>query len=420
MYDGTIGFTVDDSSSAIAEASLDFQPVYPNIQQIGNEAIPREATRSYSFTGTTRSENFIQDVVGLKGGKEYVAAARARDQASNESESQLSIPYVKEFENISSQAKLEVSVHYGPFMNPDLWRWRSAQDKEITNPLLGWYQSGDTFVTSKHIDWLGGFGISCLTIIWFGSSLFEPSIKQILAHASLRDLRFFVWYDLTTHLQNTVGPKDYFGPWSADDPAVSKILSESLGFWIRNYFNHPSYLKINGACPVYYSAVSGLLGDVGSMMKQLRKTASEAGIDLFTISDSVHYVEPKLSKVVPFDAITQFANHSFVDPKINANVETYMDGTYASWSSLAKNNGVHFVPTVSPGYKNLYFNDWLVSTRGIQGFKNRLEICKRYLDADVRLLFVTTFNDWMENTHIEPSLEEGFQYLQAIKEFAAG
>lgn len=32
-----------------------------------------------------------------------------------------------------------------------------------------------------------------------------------------------------------------------------------------------------------------------------------------------------------------------------------------------------------------------------------------------KMLFITTFNDWTENTQVEPSVEDGFSYLETIK-----
>jgi adenine C2-methylase RlmN of 23S rRNA A2503 and tRNA A37 len=48
-------------------------------------------------------------------------------------------------------------------------------------------------------------------------------------------------------------------------------------------------------------------------------------------------------------------------------------------------------------------------------FKKQIEIAKSYIDDNLRTINVTTFNEWHEDTYIEPSVEDTFEYLKVLK-----
>lgn len=68
------------------------------------------------------------------------------------------------------------------------------------------------------------------------------------------------------------------------------------------------------------------------------------------------------------------------------------------------------------------FNDTAVRTgniplpRSIDGFWKQLEIGGKYMDNNLRMIAVTTFNEWHEYTIIEPSREYEMKYLSTLKE----
>jgi len=117
---GVISFMAEDPDSPIAEAQLRLDAFYPS--EIPGRAVPPETSRSYGFTGSSKSESFSQTIADLKGGKGYLASARARDISGNESSQLLDIPYVREFENNPILYSLNVGAHYYPWYGePSDW-----------------------------------------------------------------------------------------------------------------------------------------------------------------------------------------------------------------------------------------------------------------------------------------------------------
>jgi hypothetical protein len=53
--------------------------------------------------------------------------------------------------------------------------------------------------------------------------------------------------------------------------------------------------------------------------------------------------------------------------------------------------------------------------RSLEYFKTNLGIAKDFVDKS-KLMKISTWNEWEENTNIEPSTHEGFEYLQTLRD----
>jgi hypothetical protein len=411
VYDATLSFTVKDMQS-LASVTGTIEDYAPTIPAAAYPAEPPRTLQLVSSQITGNGAGFSTNVNNLKGGKQYKSRVKAMDSAGQQSSEEFKTPYVREFENAAASDGILFSAPYLFFQSGGWGYW----DPQNGTPLLGNYDSGDNLVAAKHIDWATGFGISALALIWLGPSHYSSHmIRNLLAHPLIEDVKYFIFYD---SLQLS-GPQLRPGPWSVDDPAIRRNLLDGLDYLIQNNFlDQPSYLTVHGAHPIYFQGTLGWQGNIDTMMRELREKARQSGIDLFIIGDSVEYYTPNLNRIKPFDAITQFTNYSLTDPEINMHLEQDMDANYKVWTSTAKTVGAHFIPSAIPGYRKPIWPDFLVTPRNLQRFKNQIEIGKKYLDPVLKMFLISTFNDWTENHQVEPSVEEGFGYLQAIRESA--
>jgi len=417
-YELDLSFTAEDLESALdlSAVSLAFEPIYPpEIPKAAYTPEPNSFQTTYTLNPSSVSPDrkkatFSQPIAGFVGGKQYRSTIKVKDSAGNEAESSVDGPYVREFENLGKSNKINLGAHYLFFKNGGWDYWDTGNG----NPLLGNYDSSDSYVIAKHIDWATGHGINFLPMIWFGPAHYSSSkLRHILSHPLIKDIKFCIFYDST----QLSGPQLGSGPWNVDDPSIKKKLLDGLDYLIQNdYFNHPSYFTYRGAHLIYYWGSLSWKGHVGSMTTDLRKKAKESGIDLFIVGDPVEYYAPDLSRIKPFDGITQFLNNSVTDAQVNQNLEKMMDANYREWSSLAKSVGVSFIPSAIPGYRKPIRPDFLTLPRDPKRFKNQLEIGKKYIDPDLNMFFLTSFNDWTEDHEIEPSEEEKFAYLQIVRD----
>jgi hypothetical protein len=429
VYDGNISFDVKNKNSPPSEVELDFAPLFPS--QIPKAAIPTEDQRSYalkpvSTVAETNTMSFSQDIAGLKGGKQYRAIVTITESTGNEILGYADTPYVREFENISGKSQVLTGAHWMPFFagfGSGGWEnWNTSN----STPLLGEYDSGDDLVISKQIDWAAGHRIDFFTLDWFGTrTITTPyfywstrNIESFLKNELLQDFRFMIMFDSSILVSEQSQLE--LRQWNVDDNANRKILQDGFGYIVDNYFPHSSYLKISGRYPLYFWASISWVGNVKNLLDSLRSIAKSRGYEPYFIGDPVQFYHPNSDRVNPWDAVTQFENYSITNPSIDRNVEATTDYYYREWSSMAKSLGVNFIPSVLPGFHRLSNPDWPVLPKSTDRLRNQIDIAMKYLDPRIRLAFITTFNDWTENTQIEPSVEDGFKYLQTLRDTLAG
>ena len=104
-----------------------------------------------------------------------------------------------------------------------------------------------------------------------------------------------------------------------------------------------------------------------------------------------------------------------------ANFLEDVDRVYQKFFSYALSHNLYFIPTVIPGYddRNLRgLNRPILARREGKFYEDFWGIAKKYLDPNLKMALITTFNEWHEGTEIEPSKEYGTKYLQLTKSFS--
>jgi len=417
VYDATISFSVEDEQSAVADVSAELEDYVPTIP---SRAYSAESPRTLGLTPSQtpgKVVTYCAQVGNLKGGKEYRATIEATDSAGNEATAQLETPYVREFENIAGKDKILVGAHYMPFLAEGTW----AADWNTSNgtPLLGTYDSGWELAVSKHIDWATGHGIDFFTLDWYGTeSITSPyfnwssvNVRAFTENPLVDDIQFMIMFDSSALLSF---------PLDIDSSANRKVLQDCFTYIVDNYFEHSSYLKIEGRHAVYFWASIAWNGNIKGILDTFRGIAKSRGYDVFFIGDPVQFYDPSPNRIAPYDAVTQWANYSFTNPGFDRFVESVTDSYYQQWSSMSKGLGVHFVPSVLPGFHRIANPEWPVLPRSAERLRNQIQVAMKHIDPSLPLALVTTFNDWTENTQVEPSVEDGFSYLQVIRDELAG
>ena len=440
VYAGTVSFEVEGVGSPIKEAQLDFDPIYP--PEIPVSAFPQEPNRSYSFTANSKTATFSQTVGDLKGGKQYRALVGAADQYGSHSEASLNVPYVREFESIGQINKISIGTlyltAYGPY---DLWR----PSNTTFTPLLGYYDSSNSFVQYKHSDWINGHGIGFIQLDWFGPYGFNNNdLRDVQIQRSLfdnpawKDTQISVAYDISP------GAKRFkFNPFVNLSDSVNRNLLFSDFDWLaNNFFVKENYHRINGKPVVNITLDDGdarLTGDVKGVFSTLRQRMRDKGFDVFLIGDTVRYTNfsewTRMSE--PFDAISRFALVPFIyefddvgnfPPFSGTHVENSIlnaaDRMFSEASKFAKRSGKIFIPPVNPGFDNSH-SAWGDNVhprikRSLEFYGKSIDLALKYIDENIPIVKINTFNDFGEDTFVEPTVQEGYDYLQTLRDTLAG
>ena len=90
-----------------------------------------------------------------------------------------------------------------------------------------------------------------------------------------------------------------------------------------------------------------------------------------------------------------------------------VEGLFARWEAASRAAGVAFVPNAMPGYDDRGVRleqDHYVIPRAMEPggsstgvFERSLDLATRYTDPTLRMVTITSFNEWHEWTQIEPA-----------------
>ena len=292
-------------------------------------------------------------------------------------------------------------------------------------PALGEYDSADPEVARQHIAWCSRHGVDALIVDYFpGQPQHVEAIqKGLLSAPNIGDIKFFMLYG-----SNGLGVQWQDGCISFG-PGLNQTFRDHFKQMAAAYFDHPSYLKINGRPVVFIYLTRLFAGDYGGAINGMRQDLETMGHDVYLIADEVFWrvhhaytrqdtTEPQPARFNHFDAITAY-NLYDADPKPNHvgyGFETRLvediAGLYRSYLDAAAGK-VALVPNLLPGYndrgtrlaydiKALPRQWWPGAAEGSFLKESFDRIGLPFVDSRVNMITITSFNEWNEDTCLEP------------------
>lgn len=270
-------------------------------------------------------------------------------------------------------------------------------------PVLGEYDDRTASVIKQHADWSRYAGIRVWVASWWGPGSREDTtlLNHTLQSPDLGDIKVAILYETTGR--------------TSDFTNYTRI-SDDFAYLADHYFDHPNYMKINGrpVVVVYLTRVLSSLGTLAASVADMRLAASSQGFDVFIIGDHVFGHPPGnavdmglLDAVTEYDVYGSMGTSGYAG---QAGVDAYAS-RQESWRNLAVGAGVGYVPTITPGFNDKGVRDGHapVSRRLTPAsepgslFRALLQSALGRTDPDLgNLLFVTSWNEWHEDTQIEP------------------
>eukprot|EP00978_Attheya_sp_CCMP212_P019101 scaffold53096_cov53-Attheya_sp.AAC.1 len=317
--------------------------------------------------------------------------------------------------SLPSSGELLYLSYYYPWYNQGDWSRHEIQDI----PELGLYGTDDPALAEQHIEWAIHAGISSWVVSgWGPGSLSNRHFAQgILKADNIGQIKFCMLYEsmkLTGSFE--------------DGTAQSKLTSDIRS--IRDeYFDHPSYLCLNGR-PVIVLYITRFTFGQGFGSHVLDAIRDELDEDIFFIADEpffgnghddpdtagngIRNGEPVFETYMTYNMY----QHKKVIPGETASDFMLREAMpiFERWSEKTL-----FFPNVLPmlyhnfrGKKPLGGNteDVLRQLEAISCLKRPDGYDHSYPD----LVFVTLFNEWWEGSQIEPNNENryGFEFIDAL------
>ncbi len=178
---------------------------------------------------------------------------------------------------------------------PQMWD-QVVQHPERT-PALGFYDQANPEVADWETKWAVEHGINFFVYCWYRTGKADAvETKYSSAIEALLKSRFADQFKFTIMWENQARG----GAWGASGVSSEKELLEPLtAFWITNYFQHPSYLKIDNKPLLFVYDAHRLAKDLGGVTNvprafaQMRAACRRAGFDGLHILAEYRGLDPK-------------------------------------------------------------------------------------------------------------------------------
>jgi len=265
------------------------------------------------------------------------------------------------------------------------------------------YASKDRNAIVRHVEQAQGAGIDAFAMAWYGprvrNNQTETNFRTLLEVAVERSFRCTVDFE-------TRSP--FYGS-QAD-------VVEGLRYLINNHTTHPAFLRYEGKPIIFFWAVSEVFRGQGQSV-----------IDAW--ASIRQQVDPErktlwIADGADIEFLRVFDGHHLYNITWNPPANVY--NTLSTWGNRVRSYSAEhgtrelWVATVMPGYNDLYTQDrsgrFSHDRRGGAYYRETWEAA---IDSAPDLIVITSFNEWLEGTQIEPSVSYGNLYLDLTSELSA-
>lgn len=322
-------------------------------------------------------------------------------------------------------------------------------------PLWGYEDEADPQVMAKKIDTASDYGIDTFLFDWYWHPE-GPYLQKCLDEGFLKapnndKLKFALMW--ANHDWVNIHPAQRaIPPIILNEGVISpEVFTEATDHVINNYFTHPSYWKIEGACYFSFYEISKLMKNFGSVKKtkagleNFRERAKDAGIGdlhlnaivwgetLLPGEEKVENVDSIL-ETLGFDSVTSYVwiHHKSMDEFPFTSYPSYRDACIKHWESFYTERTLPYYPNVTMGWdpsprtvqSDVYDNLGYPFTPILKGnspneFGKAIQSVKTFLNDKYPgggFFTINAWNEWTEGSYLEPDTENEYAYLEVIKD----
>ncbi len=281
-------------------------------------------------------------------------------------------------------------------------------------PQLGYYDSRDPAVIAQHYAWAHQYGIDVFFTSWRGpDSVDDVTIRDGLLPSPARGpTQLALLYESIERLG--MGPDNRI----TLTPDSEQTMFDDFDYMARTYFDRPGYYRIDGRPVVIIYASRILRGDVAGTIEGIREhLITTYGVNPYLIGDEVDWDQPPDPfRIGLYDAITGYTLYSRTQASGWPSQTGWLQAVgrrVRQFQKMAAEEGVAFIPDAMPGFDSLavrpeeaaHVLPRALGPRSSQTsvFASTLALAGSLVDPSLGLLNVTSWNEWNEDTEIEPT-----------------
>ena len=252
-------------------------------------------------------------------------------------------------------------------------------------PLLGRYSSDNADVMRQHIQWAKAAGIDGFIVSWKSTEKLNRRLDQLVKIAEEENFKLAIIYEGLDFDRNPLPPQQ---------------VDADLNYFVQHYANDPVFNLFKRPMVIWSGTWEYSLDEIKSVTQTRRNDllilASEKNVEGYQ----------RLSEFVDGDAYYW----SSVNPDVHAG---YLDELTAMGETIHKNGGIWIAPA-APGFDaRLVGGTSVVERKAGETLKTELNTALQSMPDAIGLI---SWNEFSENSHIEPSQSYGNLYLKVLAE----
>jgi glycosyltransferase involved in cell wall biosynthesis len=308
------------------------------------------------------------------------------------------------------QCRPLLGAHYYPWygIGDEVRHWNENTDYATVEdlPLQGPYSSDDEAIVARHLE-LAEQGELDYLVINLQVSETGLDLRELRAVQCLFDIAAKTAPDLSLCFMVTC------------DKADSSSIDEALAWLEENYFEHPSYLRFDNRPVLWFFITESFIGHFFYNYVRFDKATS----NYHRIAASGFCFSKCLPKQYSefFDGWSLYSPLQIADP---AECERLWQSSYQEFKEI-KTRDTLGVFTICPGFDDTGLTQALrknTTYRKIERDETatytKMQSACLALRNRPDLVIINSFNEFHENTHIEPSEEFGDTYIEATRKFS--
>jgi hypothetical protein len=283
---------------------------------------------------------------------------------------------------------------YYPWYTVDSWE----KDFIVDQPILGKYISSEKSTILRHIILAKAAGIDGFIVSWWGPGTYSDGVLPLILEVSeIENFKICIYLETLKDVEGVGVPRD--------PPEIEEMLET----FFTKYGNSKAYYRLDGKPVVFIWAANSYPPET---WKKIFDQLKLKGYSAKYVAESL---KPEYLKV--FDGLhvynpIRIQNIKNVYGRMAVILETY------PLLGSSKEEKI-WAATICPGYDErllpkragFYQDRW-----NGQYYKQTFDAAK---SSKPDWLLITSFNEWPENTYIEPSEKYGFDYILLTEKFIA-
>lgn len=314
-------------------------------------------------------------------------------------------------------------------------------------PLWGYVNEADPYIMEMQINAAIDYGVNVFIYDWYWYDR-RPFLENCLNDGFLKaknrnEMKFYLmWanHDATPLWDKRISDTCDEIIWNgAVDRKEFEIIVNRI---IEKYFSQPEYYKIDGKPVFMIYDLNNLLKGLGGVSKTgealdyFRKKTMEAGFpglhlqatitgynitDISGVDKERGFTTKDIINALGFDSMSHYQFIHFTN--VDRDYQDVLADVLVEWEKIDREYSIPYFPHISIGWDNnpryQKRTGNILRNNTPDNFKKGLQFAKEYVNnhpKQVPLITINSWNEWTESSYLEPDNQNGYAYLQAIKD----